>query len=66
MLSLQQNLLRGSNRNMDPLSVLGTAKTILIQVNRIREFVDAAKTNTKKLQGPLEEGAKVETDCKET
>ena len=33
---------------MDPLSVLGTAETILTEVNRIREFVDAVKTNTKK------------------
>ena len=41
-------LLRGSSRKMDPLFVLGTAETILTEVNRIRDFVDAVKTNTKK------------------
>ena len=41
-------LLHGSGRKMDPLSVLGTAETILTEVNRIRDFVDAVKTNTKK------------------
>ena len=41
-------LLHGSGRKMDPLSVLDTAETILTEVNRIREFVDAVKTNTKK------------------
>lgn len=33
---------------MDPLSLLGAAETIIIQANRIRETIDAAKTNARK------------------
>ena len=41
-------LLRDSGRKKEPLSMLGTPEAIITQVNRIREFVDATKTNTKK------------------
>ena len=53
-------LLRGSGRKMDPLSVLGTAETILTEVNRIREFVDAVKTNTKKCKALWERVQRLE------
>ena len=45
---------------MDPLSVLGTAETILTEVNRIREFVDAVKTNTKKCKALWERVQRLE------
>ena len=45
---------------MDPLSVLGTAATILTEVNRIREFVDAVKTNTKKCKALWERVQRLE------
>ena len=53
-------LLRGSGRKMDPLSMLGTAETILTEVNRIREFVDAVKTNTKKCKALWERVQRLE------
>ena len=53
-------LLRGSGRKMDPLSVLGTAETILTEVNRIGDFVDAVKTNTKKCKALWERVQRLE------
>ena len=53
-------LLRGSGRKMDPLSVLGTAETILTEVNRIGDFVDAVKTNTKKYKALWERVQRLE------
>ena len=53
-------LLRGSSRKMDPLSVLGTAETILTEVNRIGDFVDAVKTNTKKCKALWERVQRLE------
>ena len=52
--------MHGSGRKMDPLSVLGTAKTILTEVNRIREFVDVVKTNTKKCKALWERVQRLE------
>ena len=53
-------LLRASSRKMDPLSVLGTAETILTEVNRIGDFVDAVKTNTKKCKALWERVQRLE------
>ena len=53
-------LLRGSGRKMDPLSVLGTAENNLTKVNRIRDFVNAAKTNTKKCKALWERVQRLE------
>lgn len=33
---------------MDPLSVLGAAESIITHANRIKGFIDASKTNTKR------------------
>ena len=51
---------RGSGRMMDPLSVLGTAETNLTEVNCIRDFVDAVKTNTKKCKALWERVQRLE------
>ena len=53
-------LLRGFSRKMDPLSMLGTAETILTEVNRIGDFVDAVKTNTKKCKALWERVQRLE------
>ena len=45
---------------MDPLSVLGTTETILTEVNRIGDFVDAVKTNTKKCKALWERVQRLE------
>ena len=50
-------LLRDSGQKMDPLSMLGTVETILTQVNRIIEFVDAA-TPTQRSARPFKRGCK--------